>query len=177
MNKLTPYQRKFFFLAGGIAFLLILSYPLSIQKAFTEMSRNRALKEKSVSIAGLGTSLQQWKNMNEILDEELGGSDSYSGFQERLLHETGQFCSANELKLEEFSEPFEGTDGDYLVETIIIHIEGRFKPLLRLVHHLEQSFKGGKISSADFHREKNFRTNKDELFLRLYVQKIRRKDF
>jgi hypothetical protein len=174
MNELSPYQKKFYLLVGGFFVLLVLSYQFSFKRMFKEQSEHKKLVAKSVQIANLDFDLRNLSQLNSDLDEKLGGSGNFKGFQENLLHEVGEFCDKNKITLTEFSEPFMGLDNGYQVETIILKVEGKYKALLRLTHHLETSFGGGKISSAQFIKEKNFKTNKEELFLTLYMQKISR---
>ncbi|HBF21464.1 MAG: hypothetical protein CMI36_05175 [Owenweeksia sp.] len=176
MNKWTPYQKKFYLLAGGLFLLLILSYQFSISRTVEELTTYRDYKAKNALIANLGNEMKTWSERNRKLDEQLGGEYFTQGFQESLLHEVGSFCNRNRLKLAEFSEPFEGEDGDYRVETIVLTIEGDYKPLLKLMHHLETGFKGGRIASAEFLKEENFKSHREELFLKLYVQKIKKKE-
>lgn len=176
MNNITPYQKKFLILLGGFLLLIILSYQFSIKRTFAEKTVYKKLKSKTEKIANLDYDLRNLSNLNTALDNKLGGESTFKGFQENLLHEVGQFCHNNKLIFSEFSEPFKGIDGGYWVETIILKVQGKYKPLLKLVHHLENSFGGGKLASTQFIKEKNFKTNKEELFLKLYVQKINKKD-
>ncbi|MGB0176702.1 MAG: hypothetical protein ACPF9D_06030 [Owenweeksia sp.] len=176
MNSWTPYQKKFYMLAGGLLLLLILSYQFSISRTVNEFRMYRDYQEKKEMIANLDGDLKSWSERNRQLDQQLGGQYFTQGFQEGLLKEVGGFCNRNKLKLAEFSEPFEGEDGGYFVETIILTIEGDYKPLLRLMHHLETRFKGGRIASAEFVKQENFKTRREELFLKLYVQKIKKKE-
>lgn len=176
MNSWTPYQKKFYILAGGLGLLLILCYQFSISRAVQEYFIYREYKSKSEIIANLSSELKDWSERNRKLDEQLGGQYFNQGFQESLLHEVGEFCDEYHLTLAEFSEPFEGEDGGYFVETILLTIEGKYKPLLQLMHHLETEFRGGRIASAEFLKEENFKTRREELFLKLYVQKIKKKE-
>ncbi len=176
MKKWTPYQRKFYMLIGGMLLMVLMAYQFSWSRTLSEISTYKEYKRKDRMIANLDRDLKKWGEMNRELDERLGGQNITQGFQEGLLNEVGFFCDRNRLKLSDFSEPFEGEDGGYKVETIILTIEGSYKPLLKLMYHLETNFKGGRVASAEFLKEKNFKTQRDELFLKMYVQKIKKKD-
>lgn len=175
MKDLSPYQKKFLLLCGGLLVFLILAYQLSFKKALEEWRSNDELIEKSEFIANLDVEMMKWNRLNSDLESRFGNTIDQS-FHESLLNMVGNFCDDNKLTLTEFSEPFEGTDEGYSVETIILTIQGKYKPLLQLLHSLETKFQGGKISSVQFLKERNFRTGRDELFLKLYVQKIKKKD-
>lgn len=166
------YRQKLILLAVGLALLAVCSWFLSIQKTLAARSEYRALAQQMEDIRNVENDLVHWRTLNTSMDRQLGGGEALRGFQENLLGTTGRFCDAHDLVLTEFSEPFEGTEGGYRVETIVLTLEGRFKPLLKLVHHLETGFKGGRLSSVEFAREKDLRHNRERLFLKLYVQKI-----
>lgn len=171
MKSLTSYQKKFFMLAGAVFLLLLLSYHGSVKKAFTERKLHRQLKEKQTLIANLDTEMRKWNQLNLQMDRQFGNS-AVQSFHENLLNAVGNFCERKKLTLTEFSEPFTGVDGGYSVETIILTIEGGFIPLLQLINMLETEFRGGKIASVGFYKKKNFKTGRDELFVKLYMQKI-----
>lgn len=176
MKNLSTYQKRFYILLVSALVLIVLSYHLSIKKTLMARAEYEELLIKEAQIASLDSDLLKWTELNQLLDTKFGNNGAYLDFQENLLHQVGEFCHKNKLVLSEFSEPFSGVDGNYEVETIILKIQGRFHPLLKLLHNLEDEFSGGKISSVAFLREKNFKTNKEELFLKLFVQKINKKD-
>lgn len=161
---------------GALVLMLFVSYHLSFKKTIQAKGEYKELSEKSLKIANLDNDLRIWNEKNKNLDDKFGGSGEYDEFQENLLHTVGEFCNTHRVILSEFSEPFTGVDGGYEVESISLKIKGIYHPLLRLVNHLEKSFSGGKIASTKFLREKNFKSNKEELFLTLYVQKINKKE-
>ncbi len=174
MNSLAnSNKKKFYLLIAMVVVFSIASYALAISKTVEERSTYVELTEKMLGAKSLTVDLQKWKALNLQLDGRLGGEMILSGFQENLLGSVGKFCSQNDLTLSDFSEPFEGHEGGYSIETIILKIEGDYKPLLQLVHHLETGFKGGKVASVLFATEKNYRKNREELFLELYIQKVK----
>jgi len=175
MKNLSHYQKRFFMLVGATLLLLFFSYQWSFKKAAQEKKMHTQLKEKQALITNLGSEMQKWNELNRQVDTQFG-SGVIQSFHENLLNAVGNFCEKNRLTLSEFSEPFTGNDGGYQVETIILTIEGSFIPLLELIYMLETEFKGGKIASVDFYKKKNFKTGKDELFLKLYMQKINKQN-
>ncbi len=174
MNRLgSSNKRKFYLLIVGVVILAFASYSLAISKTFEARSQYVDLSKKIEVAKSLSSDLEKWQSLNTQLDGRLGGELVLSGFQENLLGSVGKFCSEKDLTLFDFSEPFEGNEGGYSIETIVLKIEGDYKPLLELVHHLETDFKGGKVASVSFFKEKNYRKNREELFLELYIQKVK----
>lgn len=175
VRKGASHKQKFYLLIAGLIAILILAYNLAISKTWDEYHEYRQLKEKLTDLSSLNMNLKSWRDRNQELDSKLGGEMIIAGFHESLLNTVGKFCEENDITLSEFSEPFEGIDGGYAVETIILTMQGGYKPLLKLVHHLETNFKGGRIASVQFIKEKNYRKNREELFLKMYVQKVKKK--
>lgn len=172
-SKRFSNKHKFFGLVAGLLVVSLVAYALALSKTMDERKKYVALNEKVHDLSSLNTELQRWRSLNAELDSKLGGEFVLSGFQESLLASVGQFCQTKDLTLSDFSEPFEGQEGAYTIETIIITIQGRYKPLLELVHHMENQFKGGKVASVSFYKEKNYRKNREELFLEMYIQKVK----
>ncbi len=173
-NKKSNKQ-KFIVLVAASVVLALASYFLSISKTLEARSEHVSLTQKMAGADRIAPEIAKWMALNEQLDDRLGGQQVLSGFHEILLGSVGKYCNQKDLTLTDFSEPFEGEDGGYLVETIVLTIEGGFKPLLGLVHHLETQFRGGKVASVSFIKKKNYRKNREELFLEVYVQKIKMK--
>ncbi len=167
------YKEKFYLICIAFVALMILSYFLAISKTLSEREKFSLLTQKHKQVQNLSSELKKWSNLSQQLDVSLGGQEFYLDFHEGLLSSVGTFCHENQIQLVEFSEPFEGIDESYSVETIVLKFQGKYHPLLKLVHHLEETFKGGKISSASFTKEKNFKKNREELFLELYIQNIK----
>lgn len=169
----TSYKQKFLLLAAGVLVLLLCSYYLSVQKTLGLRSEFLGLSQKSEDIESIHQDMARWQTLNASMDQKLGGDYVLAGFQESLLSAVGSYCENHDVVLAEFSKPFTGSEGGYEIETVILTLEGPFKALLQLVHHLETGFKGGRVSSVEFVKEKDYRKNKDELYLRLYVQNVR----
>lgn len=161
-------------LCGGLVVLLVCAFYMSFSQTLASYTEFKTLEEKNKSIKSLTRDLQHWQSLNHQIDQSFGGQDVLSGFQEALLGSVGLFCEKHNLVFTEYLEPFEGVDGGYRVETIVIRVQGDFKSLLKLLHYLQTSFKAGKVSSAEFLKERNFKKNKDELYLKMYVQKVRK---
>lgn len=169
-------REKFLMLMGGCVILSVVSYYLAFSRTLTARAQYVALEEKMQGVQSLSSELDRWQNLNARLDEKLGGEQVLAGFHESLLNSVGRFCDKKNLTLTEFSEPFEGEDGGYTVETIVLTIEGGYKPLLELVYHLETQFRGGRVASVSFVKKKDYRKNREELFVEMYVQKIKMKE-
>lgn len=167
------YQKRFLVLCAGLTILSILSYKLSFSKTVEAMKVNTQLEEKVGRISGLDNELLKYKQMTAGLVGEHSGSGVGSfDFNQGLLDKVGRFCEDKKLVLVEYAEPLRGEEKGYTIETGMITVEGEFKPLLELLHRLQNEFKLGSVVAADFEKEQNYRRNREELFVKIYVQKI-----
>lgn len=174
ISSFTKYQKRFYLGLILVLALGIVSYQLSFKRAIHEYQESKRFETLSMDIENLDDQILHWKSRNLELDNSFGNINNLDNFQENLLYELGYFCDSLKLILVDFSEPFKGMERSYEVETIILKIQGPFHPLLKLVHHLENSFAGGSLSSVHFELQKNYKKNIEELFLTLYVQKIKK---
>lgn len=174
MTTFSKYQRRFYIGLVLVFAFAVVSYHLSFKRAIHEYQESKRLENLSVDIENLDDQILYWKSLNLELDNSFGNINNIDNFQENLLNELGYLCDSLKLILVDFSEPFKGIERSYEVETIILKIQGPFHPLLKLVHHIENSFAGGSISSVHFELQKNYKKNIEELFLTLYVQKIKK---
>ena len=174
MKTMTKYQRLFYMSLGGSILLLILSYQLSFKETIKEYREHKSLEIVAANLESLDDQIMRWKSMNLNLENAFGDSNDYENFQENLLNKVGHLCDSLKLVLVDFSEPFSGIEKGYEVETIVLKIQGSFHPLLKLLNRLENNFAGGSLSSVQFKIEKNYKKNKEELYLNLYAQKIKK---
>lgn len=167
------YQRKFLFLSLGLMVLVVLAYYLSISRTIEQLALHGELSRKVTQVQDVERDLSKLKAQRSELPQHVGdGQVALGDFNHQLLHTVGQFCEKNDLLLADFAEPKIGVDKGYEVETGILTIGGDYKKLLQLVALLQRDFKMGSVVSIDFVKEKNYRKNVEELFVKVYVQKI-----
>jgi hypothetical protein len=168
---MKPGSKKLIILALSLLIGAFLAYQLSLKKAISAYAEYKKLRDVETRSGTITAELQLWQKKVVELDA-LTGTDILQGFEANLLNTIGLFCESRKLKVERFVEPYIGEQNGYRVETILIEVQGNFKSLLSLLHHLETDFKGGRISSVAFQKKKNYKKRKDELFLEIYVQNI-----
>lgn len=167
------YQRKFLLLSMGLIALVFLAYYLSISRTIEQLSLHRELSQKVTQVQDVGRDLSKLRAQRSDLPEHVEEGQVVLGdFNHQLLHKVGHFCEKNDLLLADFAEPIIGVEKGYEVETGILTIGGDYKKLLQLVSLLQRDFKMGRVVSVDFVKEKNYRKNMEELFVKVYVQKI-----
>lgn len=165
-------KQKFFMLIGGLILTLFLAYKLSFKKAIIEYQRYTSLQQVEQQSWQVQKDLNRLQERSQLLDNQLGSSKAW-GFEENLLNTVGLFSEENELDVDLFSEPAVGTQNGYRVETILVKVRGDFKALLSLLHYMEKTFRSGRIASVSFEKEMDYKRNREELYLKLYVQNIK----
>lgn len=167
------YQRRFLLLISGLLALLIIAYSLSFSRTFEQLALHRELRLQIDQVQHVEQDLAKLKAMSSQLSSQMREGQMTPGdFNHELLHTVGHFCEEKGLLLADFAEPTIGMDKGYEVETGILTIGGDYKKLLQLVSLLQHDFKIGRVVSVDFVKEKNYRKNVEELFVKIYVQKI-----
>lgn len=170
------YKGKFYLLLGAIVAVVVLAYYLSIDKALTEYRNHSQLLEKTNQLSSIQSEIKRLSDHNNKIDQILGiHSNALTSFEEQLLNEVGNHALNNNLQLVDFSEPLNGSDGGFQIKTITVTTIGDFKSHLKLIHHLENEFRGGQIVSASLEAVKDYRTNKINLYNIFYVQEYSKK--
>ncbi len=165
-------KRKFFTLIGGLFLILFLAYKLSFKKAIAEYQRHTALQQVEEQSWQVQKDLELLQVKSQTLDNQLGSSKAW-GFEENLLNAVGLFSEENGLDVDLFSEPAIGTQNGYRVETIIVKVRGDFKTLLSLLHYMEKTFRSGRIASVSFEKQMDYKRNREELYIKMFVQNIK----
>lgn len=169
------HQKKFWVLCVCLLLLSIASYQMSFSKTIEAQSYYSELIGKHERIVGLNKELTKYRQLTGGLSGDFVNSTKGSGdFNHILLDKVGRFCEERRLVLVEFSEPLKGIEKGYSIETGVITVEGDFKPLLELLNGLQNDFKMGRVVAADFEKEMDYRKNREQLFAKIYVQKISR---
>ena len=173
MFKNLTYKQKNLFLAIGFIVFSIVIYRAALAKTFhlageittLEKDLNRA-QNASMQIAELTAKLKKIEGAIGA-----GGTDPSAVLQE-LLEMVTDHCNKHRVVLQEFAKPHQYRDGNYLVKTSAITVKGAYVKLLKLAYEIEQHYKAGKVVALHFEKEKDYRTNRTDLYATIYVQHI-----
>ncbi|MGD1848244.1 MAG: hypothetical protein ACFB10_22860 [Salibacteraceae bacterium] len=175
MWKDWSYKKRNRFLLGAAIGGLLLIWFLALSNTFGLMRQCWDMEERLEIAASLSGGLQDLQMRQERLMAITGEAGAAElDLHQELLERVSSYCVNNRLVLEEFPKPVISQSNDFQVETTIFTVEGRFIPLLRLVHDLEQEWGLGKISGVEFASRKNNRANRKELTVSISFQQVKR---
>lgn len=153
--------------------LLYFVYAGAIKKTSNINRQYKQLLQKSEAIIQSNDEIIHLQNkINDI--ENLIGRNIFldRSIHELILQSIGKYCYRNNISIREFPAAILYQQGEYIVETHKIVLQGRYIPLLRMVYELEQNTHLAKIVSVNFYTAHNRKKQKDELYVEMYLQNI-----
>ncbi|MEE3999182.1 hypothetical protein V1T75_02440 [Tenacibaculum sp. FZY0031] len=163
-------------LVTGFVMVLLISYPFTIKKTI-DLKNNYKKEQQRLKYAKnadklINTLVQE----NVFLDSILKVNDLQvnASFQQLLLNKITKYTQdTSSLKLTSLSSPHK-FESKQIKETYVIEVQGSFTTLLSFLHYLENQ-RLGEVTSITFIKNKNYRKNTFELFLKIYLQKVKTK--
>ncbi|KDN55713.1 hypothetical protein [Flavobacterium seoulense] len=166
-------NKKNKFLLFGFAFALYICYAFAISntiKYYKEYHSKEELITDNSSSPKLAYQLHQKENQLDELLSQYNITTSES-FQNDLLKQLNNFCNIHHLKVIDFKEPHIVTDKGFVNSSYIFSLEGSYNGCLSLLNKIENSPNLGSIKHLNFIKKKNFKTNVDQLFVEVILQK------
>ncbi|CAM1365447.1 conserved hypothetical protein [Tenacibaculum sediminilitoris] len=174
--KKNNSNRNLILLAVGFVVVLLISYPLTIQKTVQLKKEYRKGQQRLQDAKNADQQINTLLQENRFLDSILKANDLQvnASFQQLLLNKITKYTQDNSsLKLTSLSSPHK-FESKQIKETYIIETKGSFTGLLKFLHYLENQ-RLGEVTSITFKKNKNYRKNTFELFLKIYLQKVKTK--
>lgn len=167
LNKKNKILILGFFLA------LYICYSFAISNTITYFKEYRS---KKVMITGnnsspkLALQLHQKEKQLDILLSKYNITASES-FQNNLLKLLNTYSDTYHLKIIDFKEPHTINEKDFTATSYIFSFEGSFNGCLALLNKVENNPTLGSIKHLNFTKKRNYKTNIDELFVEVILQK------
>lgn len=92
-------------------------------------------------------------------------------FQNDLLKQLNNYCDTFHLKIIDFKEPHSITQKQFITTSYIFSVEGSFNGCISLLNKIENNPSLGSIKHLNFIKKRNFKTNADQLFAEVILQK------
>jgi hypothetical protein len=92
-------------------------------------------------------------------------------FQNDLLKQLTAYGDSYHLKIIDFKEPHSIIEKDITTTSYIFSLEGSFNGCLALLNKMENNTTLGSIKHINFTKKRNFKTNADQLFVEVIMQK------
>ena len=92
-------------------------------------------------------------------------------FQNDLLKQLNNYSDTFHLKIIDFKEPHSITQKQFITTSYIFSVEGSFNGCISLLNKIENNPNLGSIKHLNFIKKRNFKTNTDQLFAEVILQK------
>lgn len=170
-------KQKNIALVVGLLILLLIAYQFSIKKTFELKRQARELRKEKELLSDASQRILNLQQENRYLDEILKKKEISieNSFQQTLLQKLNTFQKSISINIISFNEPHRIEQNNTIVNTYSFEIKGSFNALLQLLNTLE-SQQLGQLISVDFEKKKNYRSNREELIGKFFIQKLRQKE-
>lgn len=173
MFQNLSHKKRFYYLVTGVILIILLGYNLALKKTFNLKSECVQIEKNIAELKDAPAQLVALKKKLNSIDRSVHlAFNKKQTIQDYLLEQIADYCSSNNILIREYPKPHQYNKDDYAIETSHIVLEGSYINLLKLLYHIEQKYRLGKVSSAKFYTVINENTKVLELILELYIQNI-----
>lgn len=168
-------NRKNKLLIFGFLFALYICYSFAISNTIDSYkeyhSKNEMITENNNAPKWVFQLHQKEKQLDAVLSSyDINASES---FQNDLLKQLTSYGDFYHLKIIDFKEPHIITEKGFTATSYIFSIEGPFNGCLAMLNKMENNPSLGYIKHLNFTKKRNYKTNADQLFVEVIMQKSR----
>jgi hypothetical protein len=166
-------NKKNKFLIGGFVLALYVCYAFAISNTlhyYQEYHSKNATDTGSLNPTKIINNLSQKENQLDSLLAKYNIATTDS-FQSNLLKQLNLYSDTYRLKIIDFKEPHIVNSNGLITTSYIFSLEGSFNGSLELLSKLENNPKLGSIKYLYFSKKRNYKTNVDQLFTEVILQK------
>lgn len=168
------FNRKNKILLLGFGVALYLCYSFAISNTITYYKDLKSKEEIIENSIQLPTLIPQLKFKEKQLDKYLNAHEikTKASFQNELLKQLTLYTNQNHVKITDFKAPHQSTNKtNYTTTSYIFSLEGTFSNCLKTINTLENKPELGVVKHLHFVKKKNYKTNKEELYVEVIIQK------
>lgn len=159
----------------GFLIALYICYSFAISNTITYYKEFKTKEEQIAIDRNLPNIVAKLTQKDRGLDQILAQYDTTvsESFQNDLLKQLSGFSSHYQLKITDFQEPHTFTQKGLNVTSYVFSLEGSFNGTLALINKIENNPSLGAIKHLSFEKKKNYKTNTDQLFVQVIMQKTK----
>jgi hypothetical protein len=173
LGTVSYKQKTLLLFAIGIA-MVFLALKLAVSETVRVARDLREINHKLGQVDTAPERIRKAKEEINALNQRIGqGEIDAVEFQRKLFEEVSQLCEKYQVVLRDFPGVSVANQDHYQYITGKAVITGDYFALLGLLHEMEVSPFGGKVSNAGFSAIKNRSTGLSSLYLSLHVQSIK----
>ena len=163
-NKLLLFG---FIVVLYICYTFAISNTLAIYKEF--QTKNDAFIHNNSTPELARQLIQKEKQLDKLLIEHhVKTSESY---QNNLLKQLNFYSAKYNLKVIDFKEPHVIIEKNSTTSNYIFSLQGSFNGSVALLNKLENNLALGTIKHITFNKKRNYKSNVDELFVEVVLEK------
>ncbi|MFV8354972.1 hypothetical protein ACNQGB_02155 [Flavobacterium sp. XS1P32] len=165
-------KNKILLLSFGVMLYLCYSFAISNTINYYQALKSKeALIENSIELPVL---IPQLKYKEKQLDKYLMSHEikTKASFQNELLKQLTFYTNQTHVKITDFKAPHQNlNDKNDTTTSYIFSLEGTFINCLKTINYLENKPELGVIKHLFFVKKKNYKIDKDELYVEVILQK------
>lgn len=165
-------KQKFRITAIGIVVLIWISYHFSISRTIDLWKEYHQLEQQQALIEDIPEQLPLLNEEIKQLENILGNSEEMD-FSTLLLGQVDMLCQQNNVQLIEIPEKHIFRGDNLIVETLNIHLLGRYSNQLRMISAMENGEAKARIRSILMQAITNQVTGERKLESTVFLQSIR----
>lgn len=166
-------NRKNKLLLLGFLICLIICYVFAVSNTITYYKEYCSKKELLMDDNSNPKLVQQLQQKEKQLDLLLSKYDitASESFQNDLLKQLNSYSDIYHFKITDFKEPHILSEKEFVTTNYIFSLEGSFNGCLALISKIENSPTLGSIKHLNFTKKRNYKSNVDQLFVEVILQK------
>lgn len=157
----------------GFVIVLYICYSFAISNTVNYYKEYQTKQQEIAADSNMpklvGQLIQKEKQLEQILSQyDVDVSDS---FQNDLLKQLTSYSDSYKLKIVDFQEPHTISQKGFTTTSYIFSLEGSFNGCLAVLNKVENNPALGNIKHLNFIKKRNYKTNTDQLFVEVIMQK------
>jgi hypothetical protein len=157
----------------GFVIVLYICYSFAISNTVNYYKEYQTKQQEIAADSNMpklvGQLIQKEKQLDQILSQyDVNISES---FQNDLLKKLTSYSDSYKLKIVDFQEPHTISQKGFTTTSYIFSLEGSFNGCLAVLNTIENNPSLGNIKHLNFVKKKNYKTNTDQLFVEVIMQK------
>ncbi|WP_348799721.1 hypothetical protein [Flavobacterium adhaerens] len=160
-------------LLAGFIVVLYLCYSFAITNTISYYEEYMVKQEAIIADNDMPELIARLIQKEKQLDQVIAHYDikTSESFQNDLLKQLTSYSDTYHLKVVDFQEPHIISEKGFITTSYIFSIEGSFNGCLAVLNKIENNPVLGTIRHLNFIKKKNYKTNSDQLFVEVIMQK------
>ncbi|WP_163408507.1 general secretion pathway protein [Flavobacterium ajazii] len=160
-------------LVAGFCVVLYVCYSFAISNTLQYYNEYKTKQKEIAADSDMPKLVAQLVQKEKQLDQVLANYDVNisESFQNDLLKQLTSYSDSYHLKIVDFKEPHIASQKGFTTTSYTFSLEGSFNGCLAVLNKVENNPMLGNIKHLNFNKKRNYKTNTDQLFVEVIMQK------